>query len=174
MADLGSTFDASQADTSRDLLPPGEYLVQIVKSEMKPTAKHGQQLVLEMAIMDGQYTGRHVWDRLNLMCPHSPVAQDIAHKTLNNICAATNSVGVTDSEQLHHKSMIARVVVKPGEGEYGPKNDVKSYAAAGGARVVGIHSTVQPDTARSTFNGGAAPTQAPAASVPPWRRSASA
>ena len=173
MANLGSTFDASQADTSRDLLPPGEYLVQIVKSEMKPTAKHGQQLVLEMAIMDGQYTGRHVWDRLNLMCPHSPVAQDIAHKTLNNICAATNSVGVTDSEQLHHKSMIARVVVKPGEGEYGPKNDVKSYAAAGGARVVPITS-MKPDTPRGGTDSSPAPTPAAAATLPPWRRSASA
>ena len=169
MADLGQVFDAAQHDKSTDLLPPGSYHVQIVKSEMKSTSKGGQQLVLEMAIMDGPHQGRRCWDRLNLLCPTSSISQEIAQKTMNAICAATNSHAVSESEQVHHKSMVASVVVRPAEGEYGPSNAIKKY----GPYAQATHQT-RPVTVTSQPQVAPLAQSAPSGAVPPWRKAATA
>jgi len=68
MADLRG-FDAQSVEPndSFDPLPNGDYLCIIVSSEMKPTkAGDGAYLELELQVLEGQYTGRKLWDRLNL------------------------------------------------------------------------------------------------------------
>ena len=84
MASFGQTFDASSVAPSSnyDVLPPGKYLGQIVASEMRPTKDGtGQYLYLEVDILEGQYAGRKLFDRLNLINAN-PDAVQIAQRTL--------------------------------------------------------------------------------------------
>ena len=68
MASLGQTFDASAVEPSNnyDVLPPGKYLTQVIASEMRATKDGlGQYLYLELDVLEGQYAGRKLFDRLN-------------------------------------------------------------------------------------------------------------
>ena len=83
MANLGTTFDASTVDptSSYDVLPPGQYVVQIVQSEMRPTKNgQGQLLALELDILEGDHVGRKLFDRLNLVNPNAQTVE-IAQRT---------------------------------------------------------------------------------------------
>lgn len=165
MAQLGQVFDAQSVEPNapRDILPPGKYNAQVVRSEMKETSTGGQMLVLEMEILDGEFANRHVWDRLNLV-NNNPKAVEIAQQTLSAICRATGQLQVSDSEQLHMKPLSITVAVRPAQGQYGPQNDVKGYAPLQGTpgRVNGASTTPAAVAAK------------PAASTPPWRRTAAA
>jgi hypothetical protein len=134
MANLGNEFDATQVEPSAPLepVPPGEYVMQITDSEMKPTKKEdGQYLQLALEITEGDYKGRKVFERLNLDNPNQ-TAVEIAHKTLSAICHAVGVMKVRDSSQLHYKKMLVRVDVEKQEG-YGAKNIVKAYKPLDGA-----------------------------------------
>ena len=167
MASLPTTFDAASVEPSapRELLPPGNYMVQIVRSDMKPTKNGtGQYLELEMAVLDGVHAHARIYDRLNLVNANAQAAE-IANRTLSSICHATGKMTVSDSEQLHHISMIATVAVEPAKGEYGPSNRVKGYAAASGSKPV----TFTPHAATTATTSASKPA---ASAQPPWRRSA--
>ena len=141
MAQLGFNggFDATQVDPSStfDPVPPDDYLVQVINSEMKPTKDgQGQYLQLEMDILDGEYQGRKVFDRLNLL-NNNPQTVEIAQRTLSAICHATGVLNVQDSEQLHFIPMIVKVVVKPAQGQYSASNEVKGYKPVNGGQQQG-------------------------------------
>ena len=60
MAKLGGTFDATGVEPNAPLeaLPPGDYKVQILQSEMRVTkAGTGQMLWLDMEVLEGPLTG---------------------------------------------------------------------------------------------------------------------
>lgn len=144
MAFLGGTFDASQVEPQGDYtpIPPGEYKVQIISSEMVETnAKTGSMLKLELEIVEGDQAGRKLFDRLNLDNP-TATAVEIAQRTLSAICHAVGKLSVSDSEELHMLPLIAVVKVEPAkpykdrngnEQPGSPSNSVKTYKAAGAA-----------------------------------------
>lgn len=127
-------FDARTVEPAKapEAVPTAWYNVRIVASETKPTAKNdGHYLELTEEIIDGEYAGSRVYDRLNL-ANSNPVAVEIAFKQLSAICHATGVIQVQDSQQLHGIPMMARVVYRPaGKGndgkEYDASNDVKGY-----------------------------------------------
>lgn len=139
MAFLGGTFDATQVEPQGDYtpVPPGEYKVQIISSEMVATSSgNGHMLKLELEIVEGDQAGRKLFDRLNLDNPNAK-AVEIAQRTLSAICHATGKLSVQDSEELHMIPMVAVVKVDPPRTangkEYGPSNGIKTYKAAGGS-----------------------------------------
>lgn len=168
MASLGTTFDAHTVEPNapRDILPPGDYLLQIIRSEMKATKnRSGHYLELEMDVLDGVAAGRKLWDRLNLVNQNQQAA-DIANRTLSAICHATGQMTVSDSEQLHFKPMIAKVAVRPaGPDKTGTQrdaqNEIKGYSAPNSAR-----PATAPRATPAPAGAAAAPKQAP------WRRTA--
>ena len=116
------------------IVPAGDYNVQIVKSEIKPT-RDGQShyLTLEFEILDGECKGRHLWANLNLWNANE-TASRIAQQQLSAIAHAVNVLDVSDSELLHNKPLLVNVAVKKGTAEYpDDKNEVKGYAAYRGA-----------------------------------------
>lgn len=134
-------FDANTVAPSAPLepIPAGWYNVSVVGSEMKPTKTQGNAyLELELQVIDGQYAGRKVFDRLNLHNTNA-VAAEIAYRTLSAICHATGVIQVADSQQLHGIPLQAQVSLREGrtEGEktYGPSNEVKGYKAIENAGV---------------------------------------
>ena len=61
MAKLGGTFDATRVEPNAPLeaLPPGDYKVQILQSEMRVTkAGTGQMLWLDMEVLEGPLQSR--------------------------------------------------------------------------------------------------------------------
>lgn len=167
MANLGGTFDANTVEPNTGpppALPTGWYPVMITDSEIKKTkAGDGGMVVLTLKVMEGPYAGRLAWDRLNLWNPNK-VAEEIAQKTLSAICHATGVFKINDTQELHGKPMMARIVYKEADGKYDEGNDVKGYAKIGDKEMT--HTTKV-----ESGNSGAA-TSAPAGAAPdfspPW------
>lgn len=137
MAQLPGAFDATTVDTTDnfDVLPAGDYKVQIVQSELRVTkAGTGQYIWLELDVLDGQFTGRKIWDNVNIINPNQQ-AQQIGEKILAQICQACGITQATDSEQFHFKPMIAKVKVQPAKGDYDASNQVKAYRPADGGGI---------------------------------------
>jgi len=163
MTKLGFSFDATTVEPSKgyEVLPPGDYRVSIVQSEMRDTKNSaGKFLWLDMIIMDGPHQGQHLFDRLNLVNPNEK-AVEIAYQTLSSICRAVGVLNTDDAEDLHNRSMIAIVRVVPaGPDKTGvhreAKNEVKAY------------KPVPEAAAPKSRSAAAAPVSA--AASPPWKR----
>lgn len=127
MASFGEIFDATTIEPSAgyEVLPPATYLVQIVASEMRSTRDGaGQYLLLELDVMEGQYAGRKLFDRIHLVNANVEAVQ-IAQRTLAAVCRATGQMQVANSEQLHLIPMRASVRVRPPKGNYGESNTIR-------------------------------------------------
>jgi hypothetical protein len=128
MADLSQLgFDPEAVDPtpSYEPIPAGWYVGMIVDSEMRETRTGGAQLVLRIDITDGDYTGRAVFERLNLI-NSNPAAVEIAQRTLASICRAVG-VMARDSEELHDRPLRVKVAIRPAEGQYEASNVPKAY-----------------------------------------------
>jgi uncharacterized protein involved in exopolysaccharide biosynthesis len=113
---------------SYSILPAGTYTAAIVSSENKTTKNgNGSYLELQLEIIDGQYAGRKVWDRLNLRNPNQ-TAVEIAMRTLASICKAIGIKTPRDSSELHNKPMNIKVSVREYNGN--ESNEVKKYMPA--------------------------------------------
>lgn len=149
-------YDATDIPPADDFepLPDGLFPVVIIESEMRPThAGDGRYLYLVEEVIDGPYTGRRLWDRLNLENQNEQTVK-IAQRTLSAICHAVGILKPTDSSELHGKPMLAKVVVKPAKGQWPVGNEIKGY---------------------KPIDGEAAPTPPPKATVPaaaPWKHPA--
>ena len=124
-------FDATNvapATGQQDAIPAGWYDAMIEKSELKPTkaADGSMYLELVLGVCSGQYQGRKLFSRLNIMNAN-PVAKEIAYKELSAICHATGVIQCADSQQLHNIPMKVKVSLKPADGQYEASNDVKAY-----------------------------------------------
>lgn len=125
-------FNANEVpeDEGFEQIPEGEYSCQIIRSEMKDTkAGTGQYLELRVQILDAPYTGRLIFERLNLI-NQNEVAVKIANRTLADICLACGLDKVEDSEELHGIEFIAKVVETEAQGDYPPGNEIKKYKSA--------------------------------------------
>lgn len=155
-----------------EIIPRGLYPVEIVASEEKATQDgKGSYIELEMSILDGPYMNHKLWDRLNLNNPNQK-AVEIAQRTLAQICHAVSKIGVTQSEELHHRAMLADVRVRPARTDpktgkqYDESNEIKGYKPINAQAGAAPAFKAQPSAAPAT-----ATTQASAAgNVPPWRR----
>jgi hypothetical protein len=161
-------FDASQVEPNKPLepIPAGFYNARIIESEMKPTKNQdGAYLALTLEILDGQYQGRKIFDRLNLQNPNAQ-AMEIAYRTLSAICHAVGVYQVNDSSELHGRPLSVKVSLRPAQtnsqtgDHYEAINEVKGYKAIEG-------STAQLNTGMPP---AAPPPQAPPPQAPPaWQ-----
>jgi len=128
MSENGYAFDATGVEPSSPLetIPAGWYRAMITSSELKPTkAGTGQYLEFTWKVLDGEFEGRIVWDRLNVINPND-TAREIAERALSAICHAVGVLKFSRPEQLHHKPALIKVVVKQDKG-YEPSNEIKGY-----------------------------------------------
>ena len=104
--------------SSDEVLPAGDYKMQVVQSELRSTkAGDGQYLWLEFEILGPNFAGRRFWDRLNLFNKNEQAVK-IANQQL---MAISNAVGMSfppgDSEELHFKPI--KVVIKHKDNKQG-------------------------------------------------------
>ena len=163
-------FDASKVDPALpyEAVPSDRYLVEITKSELKPTkAGDGSYLEFEYSILDGEYRGRKLWDRLCLNHPSAKTVE-IARANLSAICHAVGILKPHDSTELHHIPLTITVKVKRDEGTGTMFNEVKGYAI----RESHVPRTPPPSAAAQVQT--AQYPQAPVnEAVPPWQRAES-
>lgn len=115
---------------SRDPLPRGMYQVMVIGSDIKQTqAGTGHFIELTLQVVDGEYTGRRVWDRLNVSNPNK-TAEEIAKRALQELCLAVNVNNLTDTEQLHDKPVLAEIDIDRKDPS---RNRVMGYAALSAA-----------------------------------------
>lgn len=124
-------FDAEKVEPlgSFEPIPVGDYTVVISETEMKDakTGK-GQYLQLVYTVLDGDYKGRKIFDRLNLI-NENVTASEIAQRALSSICRAVNVMHPKDSEELHDKPFVVKVGIRPAKDDYNASNSVKGYSA---------------------------------------------
>lgn len=145
-------FNAAEVEPQQSMepLPAGWYRAVITASEEKPTkAQTGSFLMMTLEVIEGQHQGRKVFERLNLNNPNA-TAVEIAQRTLSSICRAVGVMTPRNSSDLHDKPFMVKLAVKPGDGQYGPSNDIKEYATQDKAP--------------------AASAPAASSSTPPWKR----
>ena len=134
-------------------LPAGSYISQVSSSEIKPTkAGTGQMLNLTFDVIDGQYKGRKIFGRINIV-NQNPEAERIGQSQLSALCHAIGVMQLNDTQQLHNKPVKIKVRVRVDEsGKYDDSNDVTGFEAAPGVSASAL----------------SIPAAAPAAPVAPW------
>lgn len=136
MATLGIDYDAEQYQPleSFEPLPAGKYEAMIIESERVTTKKgDGELLKLVWQITDGEYAGRKVFDRINLLNPNNQ-AVEIGMRQLSSICRAVGKLRISDSTELHDTPCLIDLKVRPaGPDKTGvhrdASNEVKGYEA---------------------------------------------
>ncbi len=164
MARLPSAFNAAESDKlgSFKPIPAGDYIAQIIKSELKPTKNNdGKYLNITFQIIDGEYNGRQLFARLNLV-NNNVQTVEIAQKTLATIAECCGVDIVEDSEQLHGVPMVITVIVKPQDAQYPESNDIRGYTQK-------VQFMAAAPVAAKPPIGAAKPGAAPG-KTPPWKR----
>ena len=100
-------FDAVVSDFAPrtfEALPRGDYTAMITDSVLKETkAGTGHYIALTMEIIDGAFSGRKIWDNLNVK-NQNPTAEKIAHASLTQYfesCGLELQKGA-DTESLYN------------------------------------------------------------------------
>lgn len=175
MADLGYDYNAEDYKPmeNREPIPPGKYEAQIVESSVDDTKNgNGKVLKLVWQVLDGEFQGRKVFDRVNLANPNQQ-AVEIGQRQLSSICRAVGRLRIQDSSELHDVPCVISVKIRPAKGEYGPSNEINGYAQVGelaGAAAPVAATPTAPAPRQAAPRQPAATAAAPASGKPPWAR----
>ena len=166
MAFLNQTFNIQDLPKGEggnyEPLPAGWYSASITAAEIKPTkAGTGEYISVRYDIVGPSHQGRVVFGTFNIRNA-SPKAEEIGQQQLGELMTAINLPQLSDTDQLIGCNVQIKLAIERSE-QYGDKNQVKAYKAAGGA----MASSGAPAMPRS-----APPVSAPAAksSSPPWAK----
>lgn len=95
----GDTDSLNDNSFDRQPLPEGEYLVNVMDSDYKPTKKgDGHYVAIQFEVTEGPHEGRYLWSNYNIDNPN-PQAQEIGEQQFAKLCLATlgkPSCGDTD------------------------------------------------------------------------------
>lgn len=131
MSELNFNAEEVSPLASFEPVPIGEYTVMITESDLKPTKSgDGQYLQLVYEVLDGDYKGRKLWDRLNIVNKNN-TATEIAQRALSAICHSVGVLHPKDSEELHNKPFVVKVGIRPATGDFSESNIIKGYSALG-------------------------------------------
>jgi hypothetical protein len=122
-------FDANTVEPSSGFspIPAGKYVAVITDDEMKDTRDGlGRYLQLTFEIIEGEYSGRKLWTRLNLENANMEAVK-IARADLSAICRAVNVMQLKDSVELHNLPMVITVRLKKNKETDEMQNEIKGY-----------------------------------------------
>lgn len=144
---LISGFNAENVEPhgSFEPLPAGQYAAVITNGEEKSTRNgNGQYLQLEFEIIDGDFKGRKLWTRLNLINP-SDKAVAMARAELSSICRTVGVMCPQDTPELFNIPLTLSVIAKKDDdGEI--RNYIRGYDVAGGAKSKPAAAPAAPQT----------------------------
>lgn len=142
---------AAGASATRAPLPKGDYPAIIIESEIKTTkAGDGQYIELAMQVIDGEYSGRRIWDRLNVSNPNKQ-AEEIAKAALQSLCVALSIKVLNDTSELHDKPFLLALDI---DRKDPTRNRVMAYLpplTAGAAAMAASRSSAAPAPAKKPW-----------------------
>ena len=125
-------------------VPVGKYTVAITASERKKTSKEpkpgevqGEMILFTYTIIDGQFKGRKLFDRLNIINANK-TAQEIAEGCLSAICRSVGIMVPNYTEDLHNIPFIVDVKIRAAKDGYDESNEVKGYARMDGVKLTDV------------------------------------
>jgi len=121
------TFDpTTQEGNSWDVLPASEYVAHAVEASIQqPHSGDGYYLALTWKIIEGDYGGRQVWQRITYL-HSSEQAQTIGRKMLKDLCVATGVAEQVDNAEvfLFKPVRIRLGIERDKQGVYADKNRI--------------------------------------------------
>ena len=121
------TFDpTTQEGNSWDVLPASEYVAHAVEASIQqPHSGDGYYLALTWKIIEGDYGGRQVWQRITYL-HSSEQAQTIGRKMLKDLCVATGVAEQVDNAEvfLFKRVRIRLGIERDKQGVYPDKNRI--------------------------------------------------
>lgn len=127
MTALEFSIEGINMDSSYEPLPDGEYTAIIETSNIANNKSNtGEVLTLGLSIVDGNFKGRKLFDRLNIKHEKENV-QEIAHKILARVVESCGLVKISDTSELHNKPLTIRVSIENNP-TYGKQNRIKGYS----------------------------------------------
>lgn len=166
MAILNNIYNPD-AEAQQDLgkLPTGDYVAQIIDSDLKPTQTGGQYLELTYEVTEGPLKGRKHWERLNLDNANAQTVE-IANRQFASVREATGVPNPRDSAELHFRPHLIRVEFYPagsakrnGQVRDRDESNIKAWKKLDGATPMSAPQQ-------------SAPAQSAGTVVPPWKRNA--
>ena len=119
MANLTGKYDPN-AEAQQDLgkLPTGEYLAQIIDSDIKPNSNNnGEYAEFVYEVMDGPLKGRKHWQRITLDNPNAK-AVEIGNRQFASLREAAGVLNPRDTQDLHYKPHVIRIEFQPAGSVY--------------------------------------------------------
>ncbi len=118
---FGSGFDVN-AVPDETAMPEGTYAVMAEASAIKQTKKgDGAYLQLDLMVIEGEFKGRRLWDRINISNPNA-VAVEIGKKALASFGRAIGLAEIPSITMMVNIPLNAVVKIKDGD------NVVRKYA----------------------------------------------
>lgn len=126
MALLKNSFITDEVENiSFEPLPAGNYEAQIIDSDIRTTKDGtGEYIALTWEILTPEYTGRRVFDNLNIVNKNEK-AVAIAKSRLKQICEAIEMNEMQDTQELHGQPMRVALGIRPAQGGYDAQNNIK-------------------------------------------------
>ncbi len=111
-------------------LAPGEYLAEIIDTDMSPTkAGTGEKLTLQFEVIEGDCAGTYVWHNLNIENP-SQRAVEISKRQLAQICRAVGMEGFQQHDELFAKRCVIVVAMGKANNDYPSKPEIRGWKPA--------------------------------------------
>ena len=125
---LDESLPAMETTSKYQPLPEGDYACVIIDSEVKPTkAGTGHYLQLVFEVLEGNYAGRKLFERLNIDNPSSK-AVAIARKKMTELCSCVGIVGeLKETEELHNIPVRVAIVAEDPKNGYDATNRIVGY-----------------------------------------------
>lgn len=147
MTEISFNADAEENQNTKtpfDPLPLGDYVVVVDKAENKPLKnKEGWRLACELTVIEGEYENRKLFHSFNLGYPipgEAGEAQDKAKKTLQiargqfgELVRGCGKVEISDTSEILNIAVVAKVKIRPANGQYEAQNEIKSFKSRDGA-----------------------------------------
>lgn len=154
-------FNAAEVEPlmPRAPVPAGEYIAIITDSSEEVTKDgKGKYVKLKLQIIDGEYEGRPLYERLNVV-NRNETAVRIAKATLSAICRAVGKLTPEDSVELHNIPMRVTLAVETRKDNGQLTNRIKGYMPATAS-----------SSAPTTPKPAAVPSPSGAGKKAPWAR----
>lgn len=134
-------FDPTQVEptTPIDLIPAGEYPVILIETDLSKKESGAVQFEFCVQITEGKFQNRRVYSSQNYTKKDGS-ANAIGRGMVSQVCRCVGVMNPKDTEELHHKRLVAKVGIEKSEG-YEPRNNVKGFKVYMGTESQPVQTT---------------------------------
>jgi len=117
---------SSDKESSFEPIPAGVYNVTVTEATLGETAKGDQRLKVTFAVIDGEYTGRKIFEGY-MMSGNEKAVQIGRGQVKSLLKVAGKDFNITGADALVGIELAAVVKVQAGKDGYSDKNAVSSF-----------------------------------------------